>query len=493
MIKEKANDFVSIKTKIILIIGALVTLLLVTISLSVLYQWRGLIIEKLEQRAYSVTLAFSVSVIDVLIYEDNNAFSADDFLENYIIDFIQKDPSIEFITIYDNKNRIVSHSNPDLFSEELSNDYKLKLEQVDSFTPKIYESDDYGWVLESFLPLKIGGKRWGVLRIGFDADGTREEIRSLFIMLLTITVIGNIIILMVLYILTNQLTSSLRKLVMAMDTVDLESKPHMPLSSSNDEIGYLIYHFDEMQKRLTRSQKKLINVQSQVHQAEKLASIGRLVSGIAHEINNPLNGIKSCIYTIKKEPDNHDQLQNYLDLITEGLNHIEMIVQKLLGFARQPSRTNNKDNMIPVNVNESIQKTLALLAYKLDKNQIEQSLHLDDTIPPIKIDQNLLQEILMNLIINSFDALNDGGILTITTSLITENEIKILIKDNGPGIEPENLKLIFEPFFKTKDVGEGTGLGLSVSKGIVEAHGGTLKVSSVLGKETVFSVCLPVE
>ncbi len=218
-----------------------------------------------------------------------------------------------------------------------------------------------------------------------------------------------------------------------------------------------------------------------------------MVSGIAHEINNPLNGIKSCIYTIKKEPDNHDQLQNYLDLITEGLNHIEMIVQKLLGFARQPSPTNNKDNMIPVNVNESIQKTLALLAYKLDKNQIEQSLHLDDTIPPIKIDQNLLQEILMNLIINSFDALNDGGILTITTSLITENEIKILIKDNGPGIEPENLKLIFEPFFTTKDVGEGTGLGLSVSKGIVEAHGGTLKVSSVLGKETVFSVCLPVE
>ena len=99
----------------------------------------------------------------------------------------------------------------------------------------------------------------------------------------------------------------------------------------------------------------------------------------------------------------------------------------------------------------------------------------------------------MNLIINSYDALKAGGELSISTLINKNNQIEILIKDNGMGIEEKNLELIFEPFFTTKDVGEGTGLGLSVSRGIVEALGGKLEVSSILGSETVFSVCLPVE
>lgn len=489
--KEVKQPFISFKTKVITIIGALITLLLMAISLTVLFQWRGLILNKLEQRAYSVTQAFSVSVIDALIYEENSAFNADDFLETYILDFMSKDSTIEFITIYDAQSNMVAHSSPDLFKRNLTERDSRRLNAIAGLTRKIYAHPQYGWVLESYLPLKIGDKRWGIMRIGFDADSTRAEIRALFILLFIFTVIGNGIILGILYLLTNRFTSSLRKLVKAMDRVDLETKAEIELDPTNDEIGYLVNHFKQMQKRLIRSQKNLLNAQNQVYQAEKLASIGRLVSGIAHEINNPLNGIKSCLYTLKRSPENEEQLQNYLALISEGINHIEMVVQKLLGFARQPAPQTQGSTIQVANVHETLNKTLALLSYRFDKSTVKQKLKLSENLPSVKMDSTLLQEVLMNLIINSLDALAGEGTLTVSTQIKNKKRIEIMIKDSGSGIAPENMELIFEPFFTTKDVGEGTGLGLAVSKSIIEAHGGKLMVKSSLGQETIFTINLP--
>jgi len=242
-----------------------------------------------------------------------------------------------------------------------------------------------------------------------------------------------------------------------------------------------------MKKRLEKSKIELEIAQKQIYQAEKLASIGRLASGVAHQVNNPLNGIKSCIYAIQKEPENLKQTNEYLELINEGLNNIETVVQKLLGFARQEHNHKTK-----IDINESIQKVINLLDYRLKDKLITLNLNFSSNLPLIEFDYFLFQEVIMNLLLNSFDAVSQNGKIDIKTEMI-EDRLLIEIKDNGIGIPKENLQKIFDPFFTTKEVGVGTGLGLSVCLNIIESYGGTISVSSIQGEETIFTVEIPIK
>ncbi len=472
---------ISLKTKILIIIGSLITILMMIISLGILYQWRSLIIVKLEQNTHAVTQAFSVPVLDALIHQENEARPIENFLENYISDFMQKNQRVAYIGVHTPDGAVIAHSDLSRY------DHLPRTGVADEPAGIIYDNPDYGWIIESVLPLQIAGKRWGVLRMGFDADETRAEISRLFLMLFSLTIIVIISTLAVLYVLINNLTDSLQKLALTMDQVDFESSPPPELKVSNDEIGLLITHFQSMQQRLSQSKIELIKAQKQIFHAEKLASIGRLASGVAHEINNPLNGIKNCVYTIRREPDDQPQTAEYLELIDEGLTHIETVVQKLLGFARKQSPSAG-----PTNVNEVFHKMLALLNYKLDQSDVETDLQLSDNLPLLNIDPHLFEEVIMNLLLNAFDALPSNGQITIKTRQNDDNQVCITVADNGMGIPADELEVIFDPFYTTKEEGKGTGLGLSVSLGIIETHNGTLEVTSVPGK-TEFEIVLPVE
>jgi signal transduction histidine kinase len=230
------------------------------------------------------------------------------------------------------------------------------------------------------------------------------------------------------------------------------------------------------------------DAQHQIYQAEKLASVGRLAAGVAHEVNNPLNGIRFCVHGIQADPSNPEQTARYLGLINEGLQHIESVVQKLLGYARhQPT------SFGAVNLNEPLNRVLELLGFQIREKEIRTEVALDPNLPSIRADANLIQEMLMNLVLNSIDAVEVGGRIRVRTGVDSDDRLYVLVTDDGSGIAPEHLQQIFEPFFTTKDTGQGTGLGLSVTLGIVELHQGEIRVHSTPGTKTTFTVLFPQE
>ncbi len=476
----------SLRVQMLSVIGAVVVSLMLIISVGILIQWRAMILQELQQNAESVTQAFGISVLDALIYGENENFQVEDLLESYLADLKARVPSIRSIIVLDTHRRIIAHTDPQMYNRVLNDSLSVRLARTNRLISGIYHSPILGWIVETALPLQIAGKRWGILRIAFNAEPTRREVSHLFFLLMGITFFLTVAILLVLRHFIDRTIQSLDVLVEAMDAVELESQSDLPLPEREDEIGALIRHFEMLRQRLSASKKQLIEAQKQIYHAEKLASIGRLASGVAHEINNPLNGIKHCIYAIEKEPENREQLRKYLPLINEGLEHIESIVQKLLGFARKSTQSKQE-----VDLNALIQQVVALLEYRLTQKQIQTELHLARDLPPVPGDPSLLQEVVMNLLLNSYDAIDKNGRVRIVTERLAANQIHLLIQDNGQGMDSEQLDKIFEPFYTTKDPGKGTGIGLSVALSIVEAHGGQISVESQIEKGSTFHVILP--
>lgn len=477
----------SLKTRILFVTGSVILIIMMIISLAILFQWRTILIEKEITNAQSIVDAFTVPALDALIYAEQRELLKDDLLETYIDNYMQRVSSIKYIEIYDNNSELVAakdRNGSDSFSLETI-DVNLKSNKYNSI---IYQSNKYGWLLDTYAPLKIANKKWGVVKIGFDAEPIQKEINDIFFVLLSLTILLSIATLTVLYFLIDKVTFKLKSLVDEIDKIDFKTIEEITLKGDKDEIGFLITRFDDLLKRLKLSKQQLETAQKQVYQSEKLASIGRLASGVAHEINNPLNGIKNCLYAIQKEPDNKEQTTEYLALINEGMSYIENVIKKLLGFARQQTQITDS-----LNINELIENVYKLLEYKFKQKQVVVILNLLEDIPAISGDNQLIQEVIMNILINAYDAISEKGEIEIKSGINDEKHIFFSIRDNGIGLNENELDKIFDPFYTTKDPGEGTGLGLWVSLGIIENHNGQIKVNSIPNKETNFTVILPTE
>ena len=476
----------NLKAKLMLVIGGITAILMMVISVAILFTWRHLILNDQQHNAMAVTNAVSITIADAFIYSETGASQVEDVLERYIDNFMHTLDGVEYIAVVGNDHRVIAHSDFAKYNQVLSDPTSLSADRVSQPSTTTYELPDKGWVLEAVQPLRVAGKRWGVVRIGFDANATYREIQLMVFFLIGLTGVVTLVTLAVLYFTIGKLTNSLRQLVTLMDDTNLESNAPFVIPNRNDEVGFLLRHFDMLRQRLAQSRSDLMSIQRQIYQAEKLASIGRLASGVAHEINNPLHGIKSALYSIQKEPHNQEQAREYLQLIDEGINYIHVVVNKLLGFARQQPTT-----MESVNVNELVNKVVWLLDYKLRQKNAKVHLELDPDLPSVRADSQLISEVIMNLVLNSFDALAQDGCIDIRTEYEAGEALRLQVRDNGSGIPEENIKKIFDPFFTTKGPKEGTGLGLSVSLGIVESHGGSIQVRSIPSVETEFTVTLP--
>jgi signal transduction histidine kinase len=222
-------------------------------------------------------------------------------------------------------------------------------------------------------------------------------------------------------------------------------------------------------------------------QTEKMVSIGRLAAGVAHEINNPLSGITLCFKNLMEANVDNLTKEKLIQAINDSLQKIKNIVEQLLDFSRMTVTEKS-----PVNLNNLINRLLVLLNYPASKKNIKVVNDLSDSIPDVLIDENKMSQVFMNIIINALQSMNGGGTLTIKTE-VDNGFCVVSIKDTGGGIPSEIMPNVFDPFFTTKGVGEGTGLGLSVSKGIVEQHGGIIEVESTVGVGTIFKIKLPME
>ncbi|MFC1483470.1 ATP-binding protein [Candidatus Neomarinimicrobiota bacterium] len=234
-----------------------------------------------------------------------------------------------------------------------------------------------------------------------------------------------------------------------------------------------------------RAQAERITLQEQIRHADRLATIGHLAAGVAHELNEPLSGILGFSQLAKKHPDLPQQVSQDLSKIeSESLNARE-IIRKLLLFARQTSPTKNQ-----VNLNHIVEEGVYFLEARCKKASITLTLTLQTGLPEITADPMQLRQVVVNLVVNAIQAMPDGGNLTITTAV--QNEfIWLVVSDTGEGMTDEVKERIFEPFFTTKDVGGGTGLGLPIVYGIVISHRGEVEVHSQPGKGTRVEIRLP--
>jgi PAS domain S-box-containing protein len=227
-----------------------------------------------------------------------------------------------------------------------------------------------------------------------------------------------------------------------------------------------------------------ISLQQRLMTSEKLASIGLLSAGVAHEINTPLTGISSYIQMLQKKlTDTH--YAQLLEKVEAQTDRVARIIKNLLAFARNPSDT----SFHRVNIKESLEEILSLIDYKLKNMNIRLELELNP-IPPIQAQGERLQQVFINIIINALDAMPQGGTLGIRLTGAGDQAV-VRISDTGTGIKPEHLAHIFDPFFTTKGIGKGTGLGLSISYAIVKEHEGHIEVESEVGKGSVFIITLP--
>ena len=249
-----------------------------------------------------------------------------------------------------------------------------------------------------------------------------------------------------------------------------------------DEFGTVIAAINSMSEELRNREEELI-------QSKKLASLGILTAGVAHELTNPLNNISMIAQNYQEFYDVLSEA-NRIELMKkiEGeADRIEEIVRNLLDFSKpKEAKLEERD------INETVRKSLELMQNTLDISNVEVSTELGQGLPRVYIDDHQIQQVLVNLIVNAVHAMEHGGVLKLATRAGEDGQtVKVDVIDTGKGIAPEFLSHIFDPFFSTKGVG-GTGLGLSVSYGIIKNHRGNIRVESTVGAGTTFTIELPV-
>lgn len=260
------------------------------------------------------------------------------------------------------------------------------------------------------------------------------------------------------------------------------------LAESEMCLPYLIDQMERNYRRLEGLHRQLQDAQVQLIQSEKLASMGQLAAGIAHEINNPLGTILLYSHLMLEQVPAGDERARKLKLVADEASRCRDIVSGLLRFARQ-----NKLTLEKVSLNALLAADLELLRQQPMFKGIEVQLNLDPNLPVIEADPSQLKDVFRNIVVNAAEAMPRGGRLTVTTAEIGNGSmVEVRITDTGCGIPKENLSRIFQPFFTTKQMSEGTGLGLAIAYGIVKMHRGQIEAESEVGRGTTFRVALPV-
>lgn len=251
-----------------------------------------------------------------------------------------------------------------------------------------------------------------------------------------------------------------------------------PLQGKSREVEGTLIAVEDITER--------VRLEEQLQQSDKLSSIGLLAAGVAHEVNTPLTGISSYAQMLIQQVPETDPRRNLLEKIHRQTSRASAIVNNLLNFSRI-----SDSRAAPVDLHRVLDDTIQLLEAQLRNTRIDVVRDYKEGLPPVAGNAPKLQQVFMNLILNARDAMPDGGHLHISTRLNSDGSVSVNFRDTGVGISPEHIGKIYDPFFTTKRIGEGTGLGLAVSYGIIQEHGGRISVESTVGTGTIFHIALP--
>ncbi len=362
------------------------------------------------------------------------------------------------------------------------------------------------WYITAYEPIKnINGEIIGILYVGMLEKPYLDITNRVMLTFIIIASLCVVLLLVILYFSTTRITNPLQKMVVATQKISAGDLTHKVEVSSKDEIGYLADSFNQMtadlkaanekliewgktlEKKVEERTKELTEMQAHLIQSEKLASLGKLAAGIAHEINNPLGGVLIYSHLLLEDTDKNSPNYENLKKIVKETSRCKDIVKGLLEFARP-----KEPEMSLVNIDEIVERSLSVMERQALFQNIKIKKSYVSNLPKIVVDSAQLQQVFVNIILNAAEAMNGNGILTISTSLNGDGTyIEVKFSDTGHGIMEEDKKRLFEPFFTTKEVGKGTGLGLAISYSIIQKHHGTIEVKSEHGKGSTFTVKLP--
>jgi len=346
------------------------------------------------------------------------------------------------------------------------------------------------WYITAYEPIRnISEKVIGILYVGLLEQRFVDMRRNATLIFLGITLAGAALSLVVAYFLASDLVKPIRRLVGASQELSKGNFSYRIEPISRSEIGELERTFNFMASSLKERDDELKEqTQRQLIQSEKLASVGRLAAGVAHQINNPLTGVLTYSSLLLRSKPENDPDREDLQVIVDETMRCREIVKGLLGFSRQAEPQKEA-----IDINKIITNALSLTQNQALINNVKVVSELGDQLPNIIVDGSQIQEVFLNIILNAIDAMPEGGELRTTSNMTNSDQfVQIRFSDTGCGISPDNLDKVFDPFFTTKDSSKGTGLGLAVAYGVIEKHRGKIRMESEVGKGTTCIIDLPV-
>lgn len=537
----------SLRNKTIISIAGIEAALLIVLIFTAINFMRNTLHNDLAKRASTVATLFATTTKNAVLTYDLAS------LEIYCKELL-KNPDIAYVRVLNSEKQVLAEAGDKVL---LTRDFKQD-NNVDAVNDGIFDN---------FAIISEAEHTYGRVELGIDIINIKESIKKVQHWTTAIALIEMTLVALFSFVLGNYLTSQLHRLRVAarqisknvesgqcnhsqlpvrgqdeltevtqafnklMTTLDVESARKEAYQNELEILNRTLEKkvaqrtrlLNERNKELEQSNQELHMAQQQLIQAEKMASIGQLAAGVAHEINNPISFVSSNLNSLKQYTNVYlklsEQVQNLLatnevesqhlllkqlshwiesedldfinddtsDLLNEsieGLDRVTDIVKNLKQFSRT-----DVDDKQWADINECVETSLNVVNNKIRYHcNINQNLA---ELPKVWMNFGKISQVLTNLFINAGQSINKQGEITITTKLHDDNVV-IIVKDTGAGISADNLTKLFDPFFTTKDVGVGTGLGLSISYGIIQEHGGNITVTSELNKGSCFSVILPI-
>ena len=475
-----------LRTKFFLYSNTLILVTMALVTFLAVEHERTSRYEAIARRGLSVTEVLSIAVTDALLYQELGLVTEEGLIDNYLEEVRERNRDlVRYVSVADSAGRVTHSSRWDLLGKQ--SDRALTRDAIGKPAPSEIRTLESGErVLEVRMPLNISTRFWGSLAIGFSLAPIDREVRAIArqaALVAIILMLGNSLLTAV-YV--DSLIRPVLDLNRTMKRAGVGDLAVRARGGRSDEVRELGEAFNRMMEELQQARHKEQAQQTQLAHTEKMAAVGTLAAGVAHEVNNPLAGILTCLEVLRADPDDGEARDRYLPLVEDGIKRIEHTVMNLLDFSRQ-----REIEARPTSLNERLRRVAELASYQARENRVETTLDLSPDDPVVLADGFQMEQLFLNLVLNAIQAMPEGGSLTLRTHR-TGNRVAAEVADTGIGIPREIRDRVFDPFFTTRGVGQGTGLGLSVSYGIVTAHGGTIDFESEPGRGSVFRVCLPV-
>jgi len=441
--------------------------------------------EAVERRGRSICEAMAIPITDALMYEELGLDTQHGLIDNFISEIQGLNRDLMLYVIVADPDGLVTHSSD---WRQLGRSFERALDREASDRSPLAEIRDAVGeerILEVRSPLSIATKFWGSLTVGFSlqqVEGQVQRIGSLAVQVAIVLLVGNSLMTAIYVETLIRPILGLHRTMRRAARGDLSARAQ---TRASVEVAELAEQFNQLMDDLEEADEREKVRQVQLAHTEKMAAVGTLAAGVAHEVNNPLAGIFTCIENMRSNPNDRELQTRYLGLVQDGLERIEQTVANLLDFSRQ-----RRMELAPTSINDRLRHVAELVQYQLRKGGITVRWALDPGDPYVMADHFQMEQLFLNLVLNALQSMPDGGELTFTTRG-KQGTVVAEVRDTGAGI-PEDLRdRIFDPFFTTRDVGEGTGLGLTVSDSIVTSHGGTLEFETAVGEGSVFRIIMP--